>query len=103
MNKDKQIEEMAKVLDYPSIVWGMGEITEKGIAEALYNAGYRKAEPEQGHWIEENRRANSSQFICSKCGLIAYFIQRTRDRKWTKHCPYQFCPHCGIKMETKGD
>ena len=64
----------------------------KGIADKV------KEEAKPGYWIEENRRANSSKFICSKCGLIANFIQCTRNRKWTKHCPYQFCPHCGSPM-----
>ena len=54
-----------------------------------------------GHWIEENRRANSSKFICSKCGGVAYFVQRTRDPNWYKCCAYKFCPNCGHPMIIK--
>ena len=62
MSRDKQIEEMAKLLDCPSIVWGMGEITERGIAEALYNAGYRKASDVASDIIGEiTRYVNSHQ------------------------------------------
>lgn len=42
VTKEKQIEEIIKVLNSPSIRWGYGDTTDNDIAEALYNAGYRK-------------------------------------------------------------
>lgn len=42
MDKQKQIAEIKMVLDDPNIVWGEGERTERTIAEAFYEAGYRK-------------------------------------------------------------
>lgn len=52
----------------------------------------------RGHWIEENRRAHSSKFICSECGGIAYYVQSLRDPNWYKCCGYKYCPHCGKPM-----
>ena len=43
IKKNKQIEEIKKVLASDTIVWGRGEVTDSSIAEALYTAGYRKA------------------------------------------------------------
>lgn len=52
----------------------------------------------QGHWVEDNKRPRSSQFRCSVCGDLAYFVQPTRDESWQKCCPYKYCPNCGSKM-----
>ena len=43
MNRKKQIDAMVKVVQSPLIGWGLGELTERGIANAFYNEGYRKA------------------------------------------------------------
>lgn len=76
MNKEKQIEEMAKVIakaDDTCLV--------KTIAERLYNAGYRKQS--EGEWIE-NRKV-CSQPYCSVCGAIGN--------------KGSYCSHCGSKMK----
>lgn len=79
----------------PAWIDGVDKETLKAIADHL------EAEASPGHWIEENRRANSSKFICSKCGGVAYFVQRTRDPNWYKCCPYKYCPNCGHHMLIK--
>ena len=76
----------------PGWIDGVDKETLKAITDKL------KEEAKPGHWIEENRRANSSKFICSKCGGIAYFVQRTRDPNWYKCCAYKYCPNCGHPM-----
>ena len=53
----------------------------------------------QAHWEEENRRPKSSQFICSHCGELAYYIQPTRVKGWHKQCSYKYCPWCGARMK----
>lgn len=52
----------------------------------------------RGHWVEDNKRPRSSQFRCSVCGDLAYFVQPTRDESWQKCCPYRYCPNCGARM-----
>lgn len=51
-----------------------------------------------GEWKDENNRPNSSQFICSVCGRLAYYVQPHRAKNWRRCCPYKFCPNCGAKM-----
>jgi hypothetical protein len=59
MSKEEQTEEIIKVLNSESIRWGCGDTTDKDIAEALYETGYRKQEwisvderlPEDGVWV----------------------------------------------------
>lgn len=53
----------------------------------------------QGKWVEAENRSKSMKFICSECAKIAYFPQPTRERKWTKHCGYNYCPNCGAQMK----
>ena len=52
--RNKQIEEIIKVLNSPSIRWGHGDTTDNDIAEELYNAGYRKQS--EGEWISVDER-----------------------------------------------
>jgi ribosomal protein L33 len=58
-------------------------------------------EVKHGYWEEENKLRNSSKFICSVCGDLAYYVQRNRDRTWEKRCPYKFCPNCNAKMDVE--
>lgn len=60
-------------------------------------------EVKHGYWVEENKLPNSSKFICSACGELAYYVQPNRDRTWKKCCPYKICPNCGAKMKGAND
>ena len=52
-------------------------------------------EPEPvGHWRKANDRPRSWVYICSECGLPAYFP----NPKHFHSCGYKFCPNCGVKM-----
>ena len=108
MSKEKQIEEMAKLIcSYPqcvnyNVVGGckVGECRIADNAESLYNAGYRKQS--EGEWKDrhENKYANH-YYECSVCGKPA--LNRTVDnglgnpRQEQALSPY--CPHCGAKMK----
>lgn len=52
----------------------------------------------KAEWQEENKRPKSGVFVCSACGGKAYYPQPTTKKAWVKHCPYNFCPHCGAEM-----
>lgn len=79
MNKEKQIEEMARVL-----------------AEVLYNANYRKQS--EGEWKVEEfynsglRMHFGTNITCSCCG----YTERKGSAYFT---PSNFCPNCGAKMK----
>ena len=70
----------------------------EALADRFYSEG---VEVKHGYWVEENKLHNSSKFICSACGELAYYVQRNRDKTWKKRCPYKFCPNCNAKM--RGD
>ena len=96
MSKEKQIEEMAKILlDVGESYYGLkcDENVAMCEAYALYNAGYRKQS--KGEWICEKEETVWSETLlhehCSECG-----------RKFTrtdKQVPINFCPNCGAKMK----
>lgn len=82
----EQIEEMAKAL--------MNAINEKhchtsmrGLAEALYNAGYRKQK--EGEW---RYNEDCECFVCSVCGNSALNNYRGLS------VDSNFCPNCGAHM-----
>lgn len=77
MTKEKQIEEMAKL-----IIPRPRAFTCKKIAEALYSAGYRKQR--EGEWLENE--PNRVFMRCSECG-----------NHW--RMGYKYCPSCGAKMK----
>jgi ribosomal protein L33 len=56
-------------------------------------------EVKHGHWMEDNKLRNSSKFICSACGELAYYVQHNRDKTWAKKCPYKYCPNCNARMD----
>lgn len=68
----------------------------EALADRFYSEG---VEVKHGYWIEENKRTNSSKFICSVCGELAYYVQPNRDRTWKKRCPYKYCSNCGADMK----
>ena len=107
MKGDKKVARWinANMLTRALLLKGKDKLRLATVINEIEIAPYVEAEAlgPSGHWEEFDHRPNSSRFYCSRCGQVAYFVQRTRDRKWAKHCPYRFCPHCGIKMETKGE
>lgn len=92
MSKEKQIEEMAKDLDtiYSADFKGDYESGINDIAEALYNADYRKQS--EGEWIEHIEKPSWLEddvevfYECSIC-------------KTQSPAPTKFCPNCGAKMK----
>ena len=100
MSREKQIEEMAKVLcedcardPSPCVLTETARMCEsvKEQAEALYNAGYRKQS--EGEW----EKFEGERFICSNCarvfGLGSMATIHDVKRGW------KYCPHCGAKMK----
>lgn len=109
-----EIEKIAKVIfDYVGSkgqkkVYVLGNGTAKemrdythnqGIAETLYNAGYRKEKTckniTKQHPVDE--------FICSECGLILEEYHEKRidsdDGEETFHeFEIKYCPNCGAKV-----
>ena len=102
---NKQIEEMANDLR-KSEFWYFDdtdcdfELDRKKTAENLYAAGYRKQR--EGENISQMHP--SDEFICEKCGLIIrdccrYEIDEDDGDEICYEFPYQFCPHCGMKVK----
>ena len=91
--KEKQIEEMAKVIGYTyTVAKGVGAVypSPKMVAIDLYEAGYRKQS--EGEWIwTENGDEDYEQFwICSVCNEKSYIETK-------------FCSECGAKMKGERD
>ena len=62
------------------------------IAEALYNAGYRRQS--EGEWeTEELTKADSYLFFSHICSNCNYFYKDARP------FGYDYCPNCGAKMK----
>lgn len=78
MKREKQIEEMARDLNFLTRI---GQTEAEIIAGTFYTIGYRKQS--DGEW-ELIRSINA--YVCSAC---------------TKISPHQYayCPHCGAKMK----
>ena len=95
MNKEEQIEEMAKILaksddcgDCTNCVLGSWcpDISD---ATAIYNAGYRKQSV--GRWVRnEDHNAYESPYFCSECLADCSDIQGEN-----------YCYNCGAKMTRK--
>lgn len=95
MSREKQIEEMIKILHE-----GMKPLKEtygtNEIASILYNAGYRKqsegewkAYPDE-HWI------CATEFVCSNC-KESFSSSEMTDKEFLEMM--KFCPNCGSKMK----
>lgn len=95
-SKEKQIEQMAKKLCVAKICHekkranciGLGDCHKsREVAEALYNAGYRKQS--EGEWIYPTNEFNLPK--CSVCGMTSH------DATYAQRQYY--CSHCGAKMK----
>ena len=84
MSKEKQIEEMAKVLESTCDETECNRPTDCDLCQAtrLYNAGYRKQS--EGEW--ESFPSLGNKYRCSHCK--AKVESRTN-----------FCPNCGAHMK----
>ena len=82
MSREKQIEEMARVIDEVQYLGGL----EQKVAQLLFERGYRKQS--EGEWIVSGMFDDF--FKCSSCGDI---------HPWQTAIEYKFCPNCGAKMK----
>lgn len=92
MNKEKRIEEMAKVMcggcaDGKECMQCLCADWYK--AEKLYNTGCRKQS--EGEWVS-NRQTD--EYICSLCGGIAPV-----DCEKENFYKSNYCPNCGASMK----
>ena len=95
MSKEKQIEEMARVLcgmasSCDKCMFKKGNCYEYNEAEEIYNAGYRKQS--EGEWLDTDICAED--MYCSVCGGIAPV-----DCEKEEFYKSNFCPNCGAKMK----
>ena len=100
MSEEKQIEEMAgfvgQAIDHNSFLGDdrMEEINMKGVAEELYNAGYRKQS--EGEWIfkglDEFRKYKVACPFCEAEYIGNYDAYDEPE-------DFNFCPNCGVKMK----
>ena len=63
-----------------------------------FNDKSRYVEVKRGEWSQVETTHRGQKFRCSVCKGVAYYPQPTRDKKWSKHCGYDFCPNCGAVM-----
>lgn len=89
MSKEKQIEEIRKDIFAAFCGYAKWEEDWKSLAEAVYNAGYRKQS--EGEWIKDEQSKFEHRYHCSVCNF--YLIGAP-----TKHCE-----DCGAKMTRKED
>ena len=89
MGKEKQIEEMAKVIDEFTEPLSARDIHKAEFSERfanhLYNAGYRKQS--EGEW---RLGKSGCMYFCSDCDYVAH--PREVD-EWS------YCPRCGARMK----
>ena len=98
MSKEKQIEEMAKVIsNIPPIEFPFGSrlqgrriYTSTKIAEHLYNENYRKQS--EGEWIKKD-----GFLVCSVCDATKPIAFSTVLKITYYKCDY--CNRCGAKMK----
>ena len=99
MSKEKQIEEMAKVIDQAKHDMWAGECPtyaehSKNIAKYLYAAGYRKQS--EGEWIKKY-----GFLVCSECDATKPIAFSTALKITYYKC--DFCPKCGAKMRKEDE
>ena len=107
MSKEKQIEEMAKIICADSANNGLCEKCgfNKGRwkfkdAESIYNAGYRKQS--EGEWIDKFKGEFVNPiYVCSLCGkgtLLKPHINELGNIEMVSALS-SYCPNCGAKMK----
>lgn len=110
MEREKQIEEMAVIIakqnckpcgcencDF-AYEYGTKEescedyVSYRKMAEAFYNAGYRKER--QGEWKHPPYAPFGGSYEMKRCSVCGYKPDFDSDNPYTK-----FCPNCGAKMK----
>ena len=92
MSKEKQIDEMAKIIHgycEAPCCGGCDYCLEYLKAESIYNAGYRKQK--EGEWIFEHEFYG--KMLCSNCKEEALV------NECNEYVDSDFCPHCGARMK----
>ena len=86
MNREKQIEEVRKDIFAAFGGYAKWEEDWQSLAEAVYNAGYRKQS--EGEWIDCKSKMlwGETYYKCSNCE------SRSPIR-------FNYCPNCGAKMK----
>ena len=94
MNRDKQIEEIRNDIFAAFGGYAKWEEDWQSLAEAVYNAGYRKQS--EGEWIRQDKGKGrvAPEAVCSNCGRDVEY--QVIDGKWAFE---NYCPHCGAKMK----
>lgn len=81
MTEEKQIEEMAKVIERTGMLESF--LGCEVVAYDLYEDGYRKQS--EGEWIAQSEAF--VRFECSKCHSYNHIVRS------------KYCPNCGAKMK----
>ena len=97
MSKEKQIEEMAREI-YENTDLSIVEIAEN-IAEALYNAGYRKQSEGEWHYNPDGMDWGLGAWECSLCGCRNDNLPMDENIKPLRWAGSKYCPNCGAKMK----
>lgn len=94
MSREKQIEEMEKVIEEAFLDdYNLGcDPCTNTVAEKLYNAGYRKQS--EGEWIGKTDYAGYG-YYCSNCNDAVFTGENA---EWIAKSHY-YCPICGAKMK----
>lgn len=90
MSEKKQIEEIRKDIFAAFGGYAKWEEDWQSLAEAVYNAGYRKQS--EGTW--EKSDIPGEKYVCSECGGACWYYDYEGDVAKSK-----FCPNCGAKMK----
>lgn len=101
MRREKQIEEMAKILcgmknGCDGCMFSKVYCNERNYAEEIYNAGYRKQNV--GEWVAypDEHEICATEFVCSNC-KDSFCTNEMTD--WQFIETMKFCPNCGARMK----
>lgn len=109
MNKQKQIEEMRKIICEGCAVdhvhcWFLSNSklcpTVLNDTERLYNAGYRRQK--EGEWKQTTEPLGAHDVDCAECSACGDSVVLDEDFDFdTVNNFWHFCPNCGAKMKER--